>query len=205
MKKWRIIALILWIIPSLMVPVSAAAQNTQTELDQVTAEESQYQAKLLEIQEKKKKVKDRLERQALLSKDIDDLKAQLNQNSAQFREAQDLMRKAEADFQVSEKALAAEEQKVKSFKDPLDRKNIDRKNLETLISNQQAQLKRLEKEISDDAKQYARMSSNTSGLVKKADTEKSNLDREKLRVTALKKEGEDIQAKIVFKQKELDA
>jgi chromosome segregation ATPase len=205
MKKWSIIALILWVVPSLMLPVSATAQNAQSELDQVTAEESQYQTKLLEIQEKKRKVKERLDRQAILNKEIDDLKAQLGQNSAQFREAQDLMRKAEGDFQVSEKAMLAEEQKVKPFKDALDRKNVDRKNLETLISNQQTQLKRLEQEISADSKQYARMSSNSSGLVKKMDTEKSNFDREKSRVTGLKKEGEEIQSRIVFKQKELDA
>ncbi len=205
MKKWSVSFLFLWLVTSPMVPVLAAVSTAQSELDQATIEESQIRTRLLEIQEKRKKAKDRLEKQDSLKKDIEDLKALLNQNTVQSKEAQDTMKKTDTDFQAAEKIMLAEEQRVKPFKDALERKTTDRKTLESLILNQQTQLKKLEQEISTDTKQYARMSSNSAGIVKKMDVEKANLDKEKSRFAGLKKEGEDIQARIVLKQKELDS
>ncbi len=205
MKKWSIGLLTLWLAASPIVCVRAADANAQSDLDKVIAEEAKYQAKLLEIQEKKKLAKDRLEKQAGLMKEIDGLKGQLAQNSEQSKEAQDALKKSEADFQALEKNMAAEEQKLKPFKDSLDKKTVDRKNLETLIANQQAQFKKLDQEISADQKQYAKMSSSNAGMVKKMETEKGSVDKEKSRAADLKKEGEDLQSKIVAKQKELDS
>ena len=66
-------------------------------------------------------------------------------------------------------------------------------------------MKKLDQEISVDQRQYAKMSSNTSGMVKKLDSEKGNVEKNQSRVADLKKEGEELQAKIVVKQKELDS
>ena len=207
MKKWSIgiLTLSLWLAASPIVCTLAAEANAQSELDKATAEEAKLQAKLLEMQEKKKQAKDRLEKQAALMKEIDNLKVQLAQNSQQSKEAQDTLKKSEADFQVLEKTMAAEEQKVKPFKDSLDKKILDHKNLETLVLNQQAQLKKLDQEISFDQKQYSKMTNSNSGMVKKLDSEKGNLEKNQGHVSELKKDGEELQAKIVIKQKELDS
>ena len=118
-----------------------------------------------------------MQQQSALLKEIETLKAEEQKNKKELSVAEATLKRTQAAYDAAAKELTAQSDKLKPFKDSIDKKAAEKIKLEKEISEKEKQLKKISSEVSEDSKNYNKMKSKSAGKTKTAQEKQEGLSK----------------------------